>query len=113
MKTQIRASSGKRQPSSGGDRPRHVGDIPGHGPVLKFLDPYDTGHRDRLVDGGRTVRLFMNDEFGNTVIDPLPGGARQSRTPEPHGTVENGNLEDYEITPCEHDGRSRRAGTGA
>ncbi len=51
----------------------------------------------------------MNDGFCNTVMDPVPGGARQSRTE----TVENGNLVDYEITPCEHDGRSRRAGTGA
>ena len=51
----------------------------------------------------------MNDEFDNTVMDPVPGGARQSRTE----AVENGNLKYHEITPCEHDGRSRRAGTGA
>ena len=86
-----------------------MGDIPGHGPVLEFLDPYDTGHRDWLVDGGRTVRLFMNDEFDNRVMDPVPGDAHQSRTE----TVENGNLKYHEITPCEHDGRSCRAGTGA
>jgi hypothetical protein len=77
--------------------------------VLEFPDAYHTGHRGWLVDGGRIVQLFMNDEFGNTVMDPVPGGARQSRTE----TVEDGNLEDHEITPCERDGRSSRAGTGA
>ena len=41
-----------------------------------------------LVDGGRTVRLFMNDEFGNTVMDPVSGGARQSCAE----TVGDGNL---------------------
>jgi hypothetical protein len=71
--------------------------------------PSHIGHRDWLVDSGRTGRLFMNDEFGNTVMDPVSGGARQSCTE----TVEDGNLEDYEITLCERDGRSRRAGTGA
>lgn len=77
--------------------------------MLEFLDAYHIGHRDWLVDSGRTGRLFMNDEFGNTVMDPVFGGARQSCTE----TVEDGNLEDYEITLCERDGRSRRAGTGA
>jgi hypothetical protein len=76
--------------------------------MLKFLDTYHTGHRDWLVDSGRTGRLFMNNEFGNTVMNPVSGGARQSCTE----TAEDGNLEDHEITPYERDGRSRHAGTG-
>lgn len=104
-----RASSGKRQPSSGGDRPRHTGDISRSRPRARVSRHISHSPSRLARRSGRAVRLFMNDEFGNTVMDPVHGGARQRRTE----TVEDGNLEHHEITPCEHGGRSRRAGTSA